>query len=51
VLQAVFLPLRQRNGESDASRWPAYAAVQGKLLRAPILRAFADARAPDAVRA
>jgi len=25
--------------------------VQGKLLRAPILRAFADARAPDAVRA
>ena len=49
VLQAVFLPLRQRNGESDVTRWPGYSAVQGKLLRAPILRAFADARAPDAV--
>ena len=25
--------------------------MQGRLLRAPILRAFADARAPEAVRA
>ena len=49
--QAVFLPLRQRDGAADAGRWPGYAAVQGKLLRAPILRAFADARAPEAVRA
>ena len=51
VLQAVFLPLRRRDGAGDAGRWPGYAAVQGKLLRAPILRAFADARAPAAVRA
>ena len=60
VLQAVFLPLRQAEGErrnlgaalgaeADA-RWPGYAAVRGRVLRAPILRAFADARAPDEVR-
>ena len=50
VLQAVFLPLRGQAGADDKSRWPGYAAVQGRLLRAPILRAFADARAPQAVR-
>lgn len=50
VLQAVFLPFRQRDGVSDDERWPGYASVRGRLLRAPILRAFADARAPDAVR-
>ena len=32
------------------SRWPSYASLQGRLLRAPILRAFADSRAPLAVR-
>jgi hypothetical protein len=45
VLQAVFLPLRlDENGE-----YPGYDALRGKLVRAPILRAFADARAPDQV--
>lgn len=48
VLQAVFLPLRA-NG-AVVSGWPGYDAVQGRLLRAPILRAFADARAPKEVR-
>jgi len=52
VLQAVFLPLRE---DADApigapDRWPGYDAVRGRLVRAPILRAFADARAPDEVR-
>lgn len=46
VLQAVFLPLR-----SEGAKWPGYEAVRGRLIRAPILRAFADARAPAAVRA
>lgn len=51
VLQAVFLPLRQNPDASSAdTRWPGYDAVRGRLIRAPILRAFADARAPDAVR-
>lgn len=45
VLQSVFLPLNKVN-----EKWPGYEAVQGRLLRAPILRAFADARAPDATR-
>jgi len=53
VIQAVFLPLRE-NGGADrripTERWPGYGAVQGRLLRAPILRAFADSRAPDEVR-
>lgn len=44
VLQAVFLPLR------DPVRESGYAAVSGRLLRAPILRAFADARAPQQVK-
>jgi len=47
VLQAVFLPLRQGDG---AEQWPGYAAIRNRLVRAPILRAFSDARAPDAVR-
>jgi len=42
VLQAVFLPLRQ---ETDGS-WPGFERIRGRLLRAPILRAFADVRAP-----
>lgn len=55
VLQAVFLPLRQGDGASAGAataveRWPGYGAVSGRLVRAPILRAFADARAPTAVR-
>jgi len=58
VLQAVFLPLRQQSqAEPDVSgsssmnqQWPGYGATQGRLIRAPILRAFADARAPDAVQ-
>lgn len=45
VLQAVFLPLRAENGS-----YPGYEALANRLVRAPILRAFADARAPDAVR-
>ena len=47
VLQAVFLPLRFVEGKFDPSN---YDAVRGRLLRAPILRAFADARAPQAVK-
>ena len=59
VIQAVFLPLREKAGgasgvsgvqQSAEERWPGYGTVQGRLLRAPILRAFADARAPDEVR-
>ena len=50
VLQAVFLPLRNGDGAAPEQRWPGYGSVNGRLLRAPILRAFADARAPDAVR-
>lgn len=45
VLQAVFLPLRQ----DDNGGYPAFSAIQDRLVRAPILRAFADARAPEAV--
>ena len=47
VLQAVFLPLRTND---DGSLYPGFAALQGRLVRAPILRAFADARAPESVR-
>lgn len=50
VLQAVFLPLRQGDGASIDEQWPGYGAIRGRLIRAPILRAFSDARAPDAVR-
>lgn len=45
VLQAVFLPLRVENGS-----YPGYEALKNRLIRAPILRAFADARAPNQVR-
>ena len=40
VIQAVFLPLREDGGADAASaaRWPGYASVRGRLLRAPILR-------------
>ena len=47
VLQAVFLPLRQ----SESGSWPGYERIRGRLLRAPILRAFADARSPEETRA
>eukprot|EP00614_Pseudopedinella_elastica_P017895 CAMPEP_0172650914 /NCGR_PEP_ID=MMETSP1068-20121228/242535_1 /TAXON_ID=35684 /ORGANISM="Pseudopedinella elastica, Strain CCMP716" /LENGTH=425 /DNA_ID=CAMNT_0013465291 /DNA_START=2047 /DNA_END=3324 /DNA_ORIENTATION=- len=52
VLQAVFLPLRSGSGGDEAQgiSWPGFDAVRGRLLRAPILRAFSDARAPGAVR-
>ncbi|KAJ8599810.1 hypothetical protein CTAYLR_004004 [Chrysophaeum taylorii] len=46
VLQAVFLKLRK---EGDA--WPAYDKITNRLVRAPILRAFSDARAPEETRA
>jgi hypothetical protein len=45
VLQSVFLPLREENG-----RYPGFDAIQGRLLRAPILRGFNDARAPQQTR-
>jgi len=55
VLQAVFLPLRTRVDDDgrgvDSYSYPGYEAVKGRLVRAPILRAFADARAPDEVQA
>ena len=41
VLQAVFLPLRQGEGPSIDEQWPGYGALRGRLIRAPILRAFA----------
>jgi len=59
VLQAVFLPLRSStarkndNGNglsSELISYPGYEALAGRLVRAPILRAVVDARAPDAVR-
>ena len=51
VLQAVFLPLRQLPSEiPNRPIFPGYDALEGRVVRAPILRAFADARAPDAVR-
>jgi len=46
VLQAVFLPLRTETG----SVYPGYDALANRLVRAPILRAFADARSPNEVR-
>jgi hypothetical protein len=46
VLQAIFLPLRtDTNGN-----YPGFEAIKNRLVRAPILRALVDARAPDAVR-
>ena len=51
VLQAVFLPLRgSTNEKTGKAYYPGFTdALQNRLVRAPILRAFADARAPDAV--
>lgn len=51
VLQAVFLPLRTESStEGTMAVYPGFEALTNRLVRAPILRAFADARAPDAVR-
>lgn len=52
VLQAVFLPLRSDSTMSNNKivSYPGYEALSGRLVRAPILRAVVDARAPDAVR-
>jgi len=59
VLQAVFLPSRREerkandaggNNNDISYYWPGYESIKGRLLRAPILRAFGDARAPDATR-
>jgi len=55
VLQAVFLPLRAEeaagNGSSESKvYYPGYEAIVDRLVRAPILRALGDARAPDAIR-
>jgi hypothetical protein len=46
VLQAVFLPL---NADREGN-YPGFLALRNRLVRAPILRAFADARAPQAVQ-
>ena len=47
VLQSVFLPLR---ADETTGRYSGYDAIQGRLLRAPILRGFNDARAPGLTR-
>lgn len=44
VLQAVFLPLRT----DESGTYPGFDALKNRLVRAPILRAFTDSRAPDA---
>mmetsp|Transcript_18617 Transcript_18617/g.46095 ORF Transcript_18617/g.46095 Transcript_18617/m.46095 type:complete len:481 (-) Transcript_18617:172-1614(-) len=46
VLQAIFLPLRQ----DDNGNYPSYEVISDRLVRAPILRALVDARAPNEVR-
>ena len=38
------------SASSSSQRWPGYDALVGRLVRAPILRAFGDARAPDETR-
>jgi hypothetical protein len=50
VLQAVFLPLRSEDSGNGSSNYPGYEALAGRLVRAPILRAVVDARAPMAVK-
>jgi len=50
VLQAVFLPLRSESLPNGDSTYPGFDALSNKLSRAPILRAFNDARAPDKSR-
>jgi hypothetical protein len=46
VLQSVFLPLRV---DPDGN-YPGYEAIKERVLRAPILRGFNDARAPQVSR-
>jgi hypothetical protein len=46
ALQSVFLPLRTDNDD----RYPGFEALKDRLVRAPILRAFVDARAPILVQ-
>jgi Domain of unknown function (DUF4336) len=47
VLQSVFLPLREQEGSDGRRRsYPGFDAIQQRLIRAPILRGFNDARAP-----
>ena len=46
VLQSVFLPLRM----DESGNYPGYQAIKQRVLRAPILRGFNDARAPNEAR-
>jgi len=46
VLQSVFLPLRQDSN----GNYPGFEALKERLVRAPILRGFNDARAPEKTR-
>jgi hypothetical protein len=46
VLQGVFLPLRT----DKKGNYPGFEAIKERLVRAPILRGFNDARAPDEAR-
>jgi len=48
VLQSVFLPLREE--KESLNTWPGYKVIQNKLVRAPILRSFVDARAPKDIQ-
>ena len=56
VLQSVFLPLRVEDESTSTSIstgayvYPGYEAIQGRLLRAPILRGFNDSRSPVQTR-
>jgi hypothetical protein len=50
VLQAVFLPLRTAETTIGSTSYPGYEALVDRLVRAPILRAVVDARAPGAVK-
>lgn len=64
VLQSVFLPLRFVNNNNDDDTattimeeggggggfYPGYEAIKNRLIRAPILRGFNDARAPQQVK-
>ena len=50
VLQAVFLPLRSESLPNGDITYPGFDALGNKLSRAPILRAFNDARAPHKSR-
>lgn len=49
VLQSVFLPLRTNNLQGNS--YPGFDAINSRLIRAPILRGFTDARAPNETRA